>query len=469
MFAPLPQGFPKLQQAVASLGSFALAQPPRMMQIGQRMRRFYALARERGYQGLSRGHIRRLPYAMWLDGEPHLAQVEPDLVKAYWDTHLPTAIQQPRLAKRWLVPLFYVYCHEFRRHDVDFQHFALRVRAALQQAQGPVAYWLNELQARFRWFMPGEVGLHLGRALLQSATSMRDVLARMKLWAGFLDEPIAQEAFAGAMRAPDDVLSSPPVIDRVKMWSCVDATGIRGSSVLRYPDARVALAEGLVRPWLRARPSDAVRTGLASFLIRHYGDPRLLSDVHAGHYWQGVSSPTVNTVKRWLVGDTLRGFVRLLQLTADEIWRYRERFWMAYHDQGAVEEAWLALGSNAALRAQYELGKTGWAQYGRLVSGAAADQSVLFLRIGQIVFMEWSHNGSLRACAHDDPHLPAMYQPEYRADELREVISMDFHNGMNERPQLTHAGSDRGTWQRKARDFIADHTGVTLSDQAILG
>jgi hypothetical protein len=299
--------------------------------------------------------------------------------------------------------------------------------------------------------------------------SMRDVLARMKLWAGFLDEPIAQEAFAGAMRAPDDVLSSPPVIDRVKMWSCAEATGIRGSSVLRYPDARVALAEGLVRPWLRGRPSDAVRTGLASFLIRHYGDPRLLSDVHAGHYWQGVSSPTVNTVQRWLVGDTLRGFVRLLQLTADEIWRYRERFWMAYHDQGAVEEAWLALGSNAALRAQYELGKTGWAQYGRLVSGAAADQSVLFLRIGQIVFMEWSHNGSLRACAHDDPHLPAMYQPEYRADELREVISMDFHNGMNERPQLTHAGSDRGTWQRKARDFIADHTGVTLSDQAILG
>ena len=81
MFAPLPQGFPKLQQAVASLGSFALAEPPQMMQIGQRMRKFYALARERGYQGLSRGHIRRLPYALWLDGEPSLAHVEQILVE----------------------------------------------------------------------------------------------------------------------------------------------------------------------------------------------------------------------------------------------------------------------------------------------------------------------------------------------------------------------------------------------------
>lgn len=469
MFAPLPQGFPKLQQVVESLGRFSLAAPPEMEQIGLRMRRLYARERERGYEGLSRGSLRRLPYALWLSGQPHLNQVEPELVQAYWDKHLPAAVQQPRTAKRWLVPLFYVYCHEFRKQDADFSDFAQRVRAALLLAQGPVANWLSELQARQRWFVPDEVGLYLGRKLVQSSSSLRDSLGEMDLWAGFLDEPIASEAFTGALRAPNDVLASEPVIERVKQWARAEVTGARGQAMLRYPDARVALAEGLVRPWLRANPSDPVRNGLTSFLIKHYGDPRLLSATHAGHHWQGVSQPTVNTVKRWLVGDTLRGFMRLLQLTADEIWRYRERFWMAYYDQGVVEEAWLALGSQAAWLAKREFGKTDWAQYGTLTSGVATDQSVLFLRIGQIVFMEWSHNGSLRACTQDDPQLPAMYQAEYRGDELREVISIDFHRGLNERPQLTHSNSERGTWQRKARDFIAEYTGVKLSDQAILG
>ena len=86
-----------------------------------------------------------------------------------------------------------------------------------------------------------------------------------------------------------------------------------------------------------------------------------------------------------------------------------------------------------------------------------------------MIFMEWSHNGSLRACAHTDANVPAMYLPEYRGEELREVASYDFHNGQNQRPELRHMNSEGGTWQRKARDFIEKHTGVRLSDKAILG
>lgn len=469
MFAPLPTGFPKLQQEAELLGSFSLAQPPEIELLGLRMRRLYARERSLGYKGLSRGSIRRLPYALWLAGEPHLTRVEPELVQAYWLQHLPAAVRIGRVAKRWLVPLFYVYCHEFRKQDADFSDFAARIRLALQGALGPIADWMKELQSREHWFNPDEVGLHFGKRLIQSKSPLRDTLTELKLWSGFLAEPISSEAFSGALRAPNDVLSSESVIERIKAWGRADMTGPRGQAMLRYPDHRVVLAEGLVRPWLRANPSDVVRNALTSFLVKHYGDPRLLSQTHAGHHWQGVSAPTVATVKRWLVGDTLRGFMRLLQLTADEIWRYRERFWMAYYDQGVIEEAWLVLGSQAGGLAKRELGKTEWAQYGALVSGAAPDQSVLFLRIGQVVFMEWSHNGSLRACSQDDPQLPAMYQREYRGSDLRDVISMDFHQGLNVLPQLTHSNSDRGTWQRKARDFIAEHTGVRLSDQAIIG
>lgn len=469
VFAVLPSRFTKLELAVESLAKFSLSAPPQLEELGLRMRKLYAKTRDEGYKGLSRGAIRRLPYALWIEGERPLHEIEPGLVKAYWESHLPEAVSQPRAAKRWLSPLFYTYCHWFRRDQFEFQAFALNLREALHVAHGPFSDWMIELQSQHRWFSPDDVGAQLGRKLVSERGPLQETMAKMNLWSGFLDERIASEAFAGALRLPNDELSKDFAIQQVKSWSRSDAAGGRDKSVFRYPEHRILLADGLVRPWLQRPPPDTIRNGLLSFLMKHYGDPRQLNAVHRGHHWQGVSDPTINAVKRWLVGDTLRGFMRILQLTADDIWRYRERFWMAYYNLGVIDEAWVALGSQAALLAQREFGKSEWAQNGLLTLGAASDQSVLFIRIGHLVFMEWSHNGSLRACLQDDPQLPAMYQKEYSGGKLRLVRSMDFHNGMNQQPQLSHMNSEGGTWQRKARDFIAKHTGVRLNDQAILG
>lgn len=469
MFAVLPSGFPALNAAVEALGRFSISAPPPLDPIGLRMRSLYEAAREDGYQHLSQGALRRLPYALWVDGELPLSSTDPELIRAYWDHHLSAAVSDARAAKRWLVPLFYVYCHHFRKQEADFQDFARRIRQALARASGPAAARFSTLHAEQRWFSPNEVGIYLGKTIAQGPGHMRDVLATLELWSGFVEEPICSEAFAGALNAPDDVLSQERVIERMKLWAKADGNGPRAAPLLRYAEHRVALADSLVKPWLNQRPADGIRHGLTSFLIKHYGDPRTLTEVRAGHRWQGVSPSTIATVRRWLVGDTLQGFMRLLQLTADEIWRHRERFWMAYYEHGAIEEAWLALGSQAAGHAQREFSKEDWAQYGLLVSGATPDQSVLLLRIGHMIFMEWSHNGSLRASAYTDTGVPAMYLHEYRGEELREVASYDFHNGQNQRPELRHMNSDGGTWQRKARDFIAQHTGVRLNDKAILG
>lgn len=469
MFAPCPSSFPSLHAAIKALSKFPLPPPPPLDPMGLRMRKIYAAARADGYQNLSRGVLRRLPYALWIEGHLPLASTDPELIRAYWEQHLPAAIRDARTAKRWLVPLFYVYCHHFRKQDAGFQDFAQRIRQAIAVASGPAAERFAALHAEQRWFSPNEVGVYLGKTIAQGPGNLRDVLATLELWSGFVEEPICSEAFAGALKAPNDVLSQERVIERMKSWAHADSGGLRSAPMLRYGEHRVVLADGLVRPWLNQTPADGIRHGLASFLIKHYGDPRMLTDVHAGHRWQGVSQATITTVRRWLVGDTLQGFMRILQLTADEIWRHRERFWMAYYEHGAIEEAWLALGSQAALHAQREFNRADWAQYGALVSGATSDQSVLFLRIGHMIFMEWSHNGSLRACAHTDAHVPAMYLPEYRGEELRVVASYDFHNGLNQRPELRHMNSEGGSWQRKARDFIEKHTGVRLSDKAILG
>lgn len=468
MFAALPSGFPALDAAVEALGRFSISAPPALDPLGWRMRKLYAAARADGYRHLGRGALRRLPYALWVDGEPPLTNTDPELIQAYWDDHLPMAVRDARAAKRWLVPLFYVYCHTFQKQNADFQDFANRIRLALTFAAGPAAERFSRLHAEQRWFSPNEVGIHLGKTLVQGPGQVRDVLATLELWPGFVEEPLCSEAFAGALKAPNDVLSQERVIERLKSWAKAEGSP-RSAPMLRYGEHRVALADGLVKPWVQQKPADGIRNGLTSFLIKHYGDPRMLTEVHAGHRWQGVAPATVATVRRWLVGDTLQGFMRLLQMTADEIWRYRERFWMAYYDHGAIDEAWLALGSQAAWHAQRAFSQADWAQYGSLVSGATSDQSVLFLKIGHMLFMEWSHNGALRACAYTDADSPAMYLPEYRGEDLRNVESYDFHHGQNQRPQLMHMNSEGGTWQRKARDFIAQHTGVRLSDNAIIG
>jgi hypothetical protein len=339
---------------------------------------------------------------------------------------------------------------------------------ALEIAQGPFADLLRQFQTEFRFFVPEDVGGRLGAALARSAQPMAQTLESLRLWPGFLDEHIANEAFRGALQLPSSDMQDEATVRRIMEWSRTSMLNGPQQSTHRYPQHRTLLADVLVRPWYQKQPPEALRSQLLTYFVKHYGDPRPLDAVHQGHHWQGVAEPTMQTVKRWMVGDTLRGFMRLLQLTADDIWRHRERFWMAYYDKGLIEEAWLALGSDATREAKRDLRSGEWAQYGTLGNGASANQSMLLLRIGHVVFMEWSHNGSLRACLTDDASAPALYQPEYNANELRRVQSLDFHNGMNERSQLAHMGSERGNWQRKARDFIAHHTGATLNDRDIL-
>ena len=101
-----------------------------MDSIGLRMRKLYAVARADGYQNLSRGALRRLPYALWVDGELSLSSTDPELIRVYWDHHLSAAVRDARAAKRWLIPLFYVYCHHFQKQEAEFQDFAQRIRQA---------------------------------------------------------------------------------------------------------------------------------------------------------------------------------------------------------------------------------------------------------------------------------------------------------------------------------------------------
>lgn len=453
----------KLEGAVRHLDDVALRQPPPMTDIGRRLRLAYSKARASGYMELGRSELRKLPYAYWVDTEPDLGLTDPELVRRYWETYLPEAVvSSPRRAKRWLTPLFYTYCEHFRQGNAHFDAFANRLAIQIQIADGLFADNLRELHDKYRFFGPKDAPGILSNLFFLSENGSIDQLLeeRRLLWPGFVFSGLGLAILKAGLSMTGDRMREPQTAIRLIDWARKCPAPVVKTSL------RVAFAEGLLGHWVGQRPADPVKKILIDFFIKEYGDPRFQG--HRHYQWDGVSDHAVGVILNWLTGDTLRGFMKLLQRTADDIWHYREKFWMAYYERGHVDEAWIALGENAVWEAKKlkvdEKGMGG----GNLEGGATSNQSVLLLKIGGLIFTEWSHNGSLRAYREGSSNAPRLYQSTYHGADLRSAASMDFHDGMNLRPELMHAHSEKGSWQRKARDFIRRHTGAYLVDAEIV-
>lgn len=463
MFSPLPLVMSKLEDAVRLLDDIGLQPPPPdMMDMGSRLRRVYAQARATSYDELSSSELRKLPYAYWVDDEPTLAMTDPELVRLYWTIHLSDAVQSsPRRAKRWLSPLFFVYSEHFLHKDLMFTQFADGIVKALRSAQGAFADKLRELHRTHRLFSPEDAPSQLSHYFfLDQAKTIDQLLQDILFWPGFVSSGLGNSTFRWGLSLSGERLREAQTVLRLIDWSR------RCPAPVVKTGLRVAFAEGLLRPWVGQRPSDFLKNTLVDFFLKEYGDPRFEGPRH--YQWDGVSQQAMGVLLNWLTGDTLRGFMKLLQRTADEIWHYRQKFWMAYYEKGYIDEAWMALGDNAFWEAKrLSMDEKGMGS-GRLEGGAASNQSVLLLKIGGMVFTEWSHNGSLRAYREGSGEAPPFYKKTYDGNDLRQATSMDFHDGMNMNPELRHMNSQGGTWQRKARDFIRRNTGVYLGDREIL-
>ena len=466
MFSPLPFAMPKLEVAVTLLDDPGLRppSPSDMLDIGERLRGVYARARARGYVDLRRSELRKLPFAYWVSPGPVLTRIDPDLVRQYWAVHLPQALRtSPRLAKRWLAPLFFTYCEKFLQRSTEFQTFATRLAGAIQSAEGLFAERLRQLQSSFRFFSPLEAPGRLANLLfLDRSKSFDGLIQELQLWPGFLPSDFGLAVFRAGLSLPAEKLRDDQTVQRLMDWAKCDGVHVAKT------ESRVPFADALLSPWAGWKPADSLKNILIDFFIRPdgYGDPRFPAHLH--YQWDGVSSEAKGVILNWLTGDTLRGFIELLRRTADEIWQHRQKFWMAYYERGYIDEAWMALGDDAwraAKSLKMDEKRTGCA---RLEGGASNNQSVLLLKIGGLVFTEWSHNGSLRAYREGGSQAPRLYQQTYHGADLRIATSMDFHEGLNMRPELTHAHSDKGSWQRKARDFIRHHTSAYVSDREIL-
>jgi hypothetical protein len=236
---------------------------------------------------------------------------------------------------------------------------------------------------------------------------------------------------------------------------------------LRFgPEMRGEIGQGLLGAWLDGgrEPASPLRDPVRDFLLRHLGDPRTRASE-----WTPVGDAGTALMRRWLARASLDAFFDLIAEHAlDYQWRYRQAFWSACLERGAIEDAWLALGSRVHSSARTLRDLAG--AYGRLEGAkVASDQSVLLMRIGSLVLCEWSHNGKLRAWPADWPTAPALHRSAYSRDDLTgkglpfPPSPVTGSRGSADGSGLSHNGSDRSVWQGSAAELLARRAGFQIT------
>lgn len=260
--------------------------------------------------------------------------------------------------------------------------------------------------------------------------------------AGFDEELVRGEfmrlAVVSGLAAREADLASGESIDDFEAW--LSPAVSRGA--LRFPQDAHVVAHSVLRPHLRRGIGPSQREQIQRVVVRYLKDPRFDRGL-----WQRVEPDCVALLKRWMVGETLDGFFRLIAKDAlEHHWRFRQAFWGAYFKKGMIHDAWVILGEDARRAARRV-----WAdipQHASLMGAGDASQSVLLLRIGTLTIAEWSHNGRCRVWRDGVKGAPKFHRAEYDRAELKGRA--DF--------EISHMGSTAYSWQLKLADYIRRET-----------
>lgn len=223
---------------------------------------------------------------------------------------------------------------------------------------------------------------------------------------------------------------------------------------LRFRERRASLATALLKPWLSSAAPAEVREAVMMFLLHHLRDPRLRAE-----NWQGVDKSCEALFRRWLAPTTLADFFEFISDRTDsDQWRYRRTFWKALADMGVIDDAWVVLDKHAIKAARGKLGSD--IGCGTISGTPTKHQSVLLLQIGNLVFSEISHNGTLHAWRLGDARAPSLGHQTYAWDELYS-FGLDFPDSPNP-GCLWHHGSANYLWQKRAAELLRGETKIVV-------
>lgn len=460
-FAPLPPDFDQLAHAARMRRGSGFGKEPDLRTVGERTySAFEAVAFSPSHPGPRQRDWRHIPYALWLNAERGLHTQEA-LTQHYLDVAVPEALQTRRPLK-WGRSLLHTYFQNFKPEDALFLKLArstrdffhdTRVRSALAETE---AFGLERLISTLDVLDPQMGPRRMADDILSlpDSISLLDWQTRHGLTAGFWLNHFCRQAFCEALQAPEQVRRDMRYIQRMCAWAVHDAG--TPQQRFRYPLCRDEFAYSLLSPWFQTTPPPEIQHTLMSELLRTLGDPR---HDHAG--WLGVRREAIETASRWLTGRTMDAFFEILRHTEDDIGPYRRRFWEAYFHAGHILEAWVALGEESA-QALQKIDVRGELAHAKILGKISPQQCVLMLRMGHILFCDWSHQGRLRAIDANSRQAPKLYQPQYELFQLRFATPLDFNQGRLDDPGLLHLESELGGWQDTAREFIRQHLGIEM-------
>lgn len=221
---------------------------------------------------------------------------------------------------------------------------------------------------------------------------------------------------------------------------------------------RALLADSILLPFLSANVAPGLQPITQSLMLKHYSDPRINRSE-----WNGVDQRAVQIMKSWLIKDSLDFFFKLLEgivqgTTATQHWKYRQAFWRAYLEKEVIKDAWVILSPHLYEKAKH-VEDFNEKTVG-IVSSVTAEHACLLMRIGNLVIIEWNHNGSCHIISNNADRLPEFYKKYYLRDQLESKTEQI--NKTNYTSKYRHSSSERYLWQKNIASTIEAFTGVQL-------
>jgi hypothetical protein len=431
--------------------------PPPAMPRRDRLDEVWATLRQtaragEGWDDLPGGVLRDAAWLLW---DPRRAAADlPGLFDAIMEQAAARSGTLRRVIEAWL--------RDFDPANPTVAAAGRRIATALRgQASGALGRW-RDAHATYGLFDAADGPSRIAEVLL-GRTSLA-LLAELRF-----DEP--SRATGEYMRSVAAAFNQalPQLMRRgdARALAAVAAEFHAPGGALRFdePAANGAMADAMVEAWSGGQGPDVARPDILAFLRHHIGDPRVRPA-----RWAQAKSGTQAIVRAWLAQLTLDAFFGVIGQCAGQAgmghqWEARRKFWLACLRKGWISDSWLVLGGNVRdmIRANRDLQES----YGTLYRPPNENHSVLLMRIGGLLFAEWSHNGKVRAWPIGSPNAPRLpLGGSYEAESLR-TPCIAFPPPDN-RPNLptTDTGGvthHQDVWQGRVAALLRRQEGLRLS------
>lgn len=429
-----PETQPQLQRQLAKLDQCIGEAEPVL-----ELKSFLLQAADNGVDLLPRFQLNRVLRGAWCDLEfDHLGSLALDRATA----------QQRRSSDQAIIDGYLTY------FPTNRPIMSKLSKAALSAAQRYEWAW-KERARQWNLFSPSEGPARVAADLMKCEEDhIFQIIRETGLGTNLAASAFGQAAFAKFCVATAELGPKKAVPAQRSLLRLFDQSALAGQIDL--------VVRALLEPWIKEKPEPEHRKAISEFLLDQVGDPRLLRT-----RWDGIVSSMAATIgeerartvaqvfKRWLTEVAMREFFRAIAKTTDrpDQWAQREKFWMAYLDDGLVTDAWPALGVRARNQIENIIRQSGERPEYGIIRGGPASSSSIIMQIGDLRISEWSDNGSCRFWSDSDPNAPKLYAKVYDGGKLRTTV------GRSDFEYEAHVPASPG-WQGKFAGIIHRRTSI---------